>query len=53
MFNNAGRLRVNMGNIYFKLGQYGKADLEAGGIPYSAENSIYQSDILKLLFGNH
>ena len=25
MFNNAGRLRVNMGNIYFKLGQYAKA----------------------------
>lgn len=25
MFNNAGRLKVNMGNIYFKLGQYSKA----------------------------
>ena len=25
MFNNAGRLKVNMGNIYFKLGQYAKA----------------------------
>ena len=25
MFNNAGRLKVNMGNIYFKLGQYHKA----------------------------
>ncbi len=25
MFTNAGRLRVNMGNIYFKLGQYAKA----------------------------
>lgn len=25
MFNNAGRLRVNMGNIYFKMGQYAKA----------------------------
>ena len=25
MFSNAGRLRVNMGNIYFKLGQYAKA----------------------------
>jgi intraflagellar transport protein 88 len=25
MFNNAGRLKVNMGNIYFKMGQYSKA----------------------------
>ena len=25
MFNNAGRLKVNMGNIYFKLGQFAKA----------------------------
>lgn len=25
MFTNAGRLRVNMGNIYFKMGQYAKA----------------------------
>lgn len=25
MFNNAGRLKVNMGNIYFRLGQYAKA----------------------------
>ncbi|XP_023332128.1 intraflagellar transport protein 88 homolog [Eurytemora carolleeae] len=25
MFNNAGRLKVNMGNIYFKTGQFSKA----------------------------
>ncbi|CAL4120134.1 unnamed protein product, partial [Meganyctiphanes norvegica] len=25
MFNNSGRLRVNMGNIYHKMGQYNKA----------------------------
>ena len=25
MFNNAGKLKVNMGNIYFKTGQYNKA----------------------------
>jgi intraflagellar transport protein 88 len=25
MFNNSGRLRVNMGNIYFKTGNYAKA----------------------------
>lgn len=25
MFNNASRLKVNMGNIYFKLGEYSKA----------------------------
>ena len=25
MFNNAGRLKVNMGNIFFKTGQYNKA----------------------------
>ncbi|KAK7867313.1 hypothetical protein R5R35_002130 [Gryllus longicercus] len=25
MFNNANRLKINMGNIYFKLGQYPKA----------------------------
>lgn len=25
MFNNASRLKVNMGNIYFKLGEYNKA----------------------------
>ena len=24
-FNNAGRLKVNMGNIYYKLGQFPKA----------------------------
>ncbi len=39
--------------IIDELGRYSKADLEAGAVPYSAENSIYQSDILKLLFGNH
>jgi len=39
--------------IIDELGQYGKGDLEAGAVPYSAENSIYQSDILKLMFGNH
>lgn len=35
------------------LGQYDKADLERGGVPYQAEKSIYQSDALKLMFGNH
>ncbi|XP_064098521.1 intraflagellar transport protein 88 homolog isoform X1 [Macrobrachium nipponense] len=25
MFNNSGRLRVNMGNIHYKMGQYNKA----------------------------
>ncbi|XP_045130723.1 intraflagellar transport protein 88 homolog isoform X1 [Portunus trituberculatus] len=25
MFNNSGRLRVNMGNIHYKMGQYSKA----------------------------
>ena len=25
MFNNSGRLRVNMGNIYYRMGQYNKA----------------------------
>ena len=25
MFNNAGKLKVNMGNIHFKTGQYNKA----------------------------
>lgn len=25
MFNNAGKLKVNMGNIHFKMGQYNKA----------------------------
>ena len=25
MFNNSGRLRVNMGNIYYKMGQFNKA----------------------------
>ena len=24
-FNNAGRLKVNMGNIYYKMGQFPKA----------------------------
>ena len=36
-----------------QLAGYRKKDLEAGAVPYSAENSIYQSDIFKLLFGNH
>lgn len=36
-----------------ELMKYDKADLELGGTPYTAEKSVYQSDILKLLFGNH
>lgn len=36
-----------------ELMKYNKADLEQGGTTYTAEKSIYQSDILKLLFGNH
>lgn len=36
-----------------ELGHYSKKDFEEDAVPYSAENSIYQSDILKLLFGNH
>ena len=35
------------------LMKYEKADLDRGGTPYTAEKSIYQSDILKLLLGNH
>ncbi|MCX2980847.1 hypothetical protein EYC98_08155 [Halieaceae bacterium IMCC14734] len=35
------------------LADYSKSDLEQGGVPYESENSIYQSDILKLMFGNH
>ena len=36
-----------------ELMKYDKSDLERGGTPYTAEKSIYQSDILKLLLGNH
>ena len=36
-----------------ELMKYEKRDLERGDTPYSAEKSIYQSDILKLLMGNH
>ena len=36
-----------------QLGNYSKADLEKGATPYTAEKSIYQSDTLKLMFGNH
>ena len=36
-----------------ELMKYDKADLERGGTPYTAEKSVYQSDILKMLFGNH
>ncbi len=36
-----------------ELGRYSKADLEEGAVPYRAENSIYQSDLLKMMFGNH
>ncbi|MEP6160357.1 MAG: hypothetical protein ABJ171_08320 [Halieaceae bacterium] len=36
-----------------ELGNYNKSDLEAGAVPYRAENSIYQSDVLKMMFGNH
>jgi hypothetical protein len=36
-----------------ELGNYSKADLERGAVPYRAENSIYQSDVLKMMFGNH
>jgi len=35
------------------LADYSKSDLEVGGVPYEAESSIYQSDMLKLMFGNH
>ncbi len=36
-----------------ELMKYEKSDLERGATPYSAEKSIYQSDMLKLLLGNH
>ncbi len=36
-----------------ELMKYDKSHLERGGVPYTAEKSIYQSDILKLLLGNH
>ena len=36
-----------------ELMKYNKADLERDATPYTAEKSIYQSDILKLLLGNH
>jgi len=39
--------------IIDELMKYEKVDLERGGTPYTAEKSIYQSDILKLLLGNH
>ena len=32
---------------------YTKADIEEGAVPYTAEKSIYQSDLLKLMLGNH
>jgi hypothetical protein len=41
------------GFISDELGNYDKADLEKGAVPYRAENSIYQSDVLKMMFGNH
>jgi len=39
--------------IIDELGKYSKSDLEEGATRYTAEKSIYQSDTLKLLFGNH
>jgi len=30
-----------------------KADLEKGAVPYGSQKSIYQSDLLKMMFGNH
>ena len=35
------------------LSNYTKSDLEEGAEPYTAEQSIYQSDALKLMLGNH
>ena len=39
--------------IVSELEKYDKSDLEKGAVPYSAEKSIYQSDLLKFMLGNH
>jgi len=39
--------------IVSQLENYTKADIEKGAVPYTAEKSIYQSDLLKLMLGNH
>ena len=39
--------------IVSELENYTKSDIEKGAVPYTAEKSIYQSDLLKLMLGNH
>ena len=39
--------------IVSELEKYTKSDIEKGAVPYTAKKSIYQSDLLKLMLGNH